>query len=296
MNFFEILIYPGILFILFTSLFLSGIFRKITARMQSRIGPPIIQPFYDTIKLFGKENIRPAQAKNGFHIWPIISLTSIIIAALMIPIAGITALNTGDLLIVLYFVALSSITLYIAGFSTGNPFGHIGATRGIIQMVAYEFPLILSVLMPAVFLKTLSIDAINLAQITGAWNITLYPIAGIIFLTAIIAALELPPFHIPQAHQEIVGGYTVEYTGTNLAYIEISHMIKMFVLITLAINTFLGGAVTLSVFLAKTFGILIIFAFIRTLLARLRINHVLKFYWILGYLLIIIYSVRLLLL
>ena len=295
MNFFEILIYPGILFMLITSLLLSGIFRKITARMQSRKGPPIIQPFYDTIKLFGKENIRPANSKNGFHIWPIISLASIIIAGLMIPIAGITALQTGDMLIVLYFVALSSIALYIAGYSTGNPFGHIGATRGIIQMVAYEFPLILAVLMPAVFLKTLSIDAINLAQITGAWNITTYPIAGIIFLTAILAALELPPFHIPQAHQEIVGGYTVEYTGASLAYIEISHMIKMFVLITLAIDTFLGGAITITAFLAKTLGLLLIFAFIRTLLARLRINNVLKFYWILGYVLVVVYTLRLLL-
>ena len=295
MNFFEILIYPGILFILLTSLTLSGIFRKITARMQSRKGPPIIQPFYDTIKLFGKENIRPANSKNGFHIWPIISLASIIIAGLMIPIAGITALQTGDMLIVLYFIALSSIALYIAGYSTGNPFGHIGATRGIIQMVAYEFPLILAVLMPAVFLKTLSIDAINLAQITGAWNITTYPIAGIIFLTAILAALELPPFHIPQAHQEIVGGYTVEYTGTNLAYIEISHMIKMFVLITLAIDTFLGGAITITTFMAKALGLLFIFAFIRTLLARLRINSVLKFYWILGYILVVVYTLRLLL-
>ena len=295
MNFFEILIYPGILFILITSLTLSGIFRKITARMQSRRGPPIIQPFYDTIKLFGKENIRPANSKNGFHIWPIISLASIIIAGLMIPIAGITALQTGDMLIVLYFIALSSIALYIAGYSTGNPFGHIGATRGIIQMVAYEFPLILAVLMPAVFLKTLSIDAINLAQITGAWNITTYPIAGIIFLTAILAALELPPFHIPQAHQEIVGGYTVEYTGASLAYIEISHMIKMFVLITLAIDTFLGGAITITTFLAKALGLLLIFAFIRTLLARLRINSVLKFYWILGYVLVVVYTLRLLL-
>lgn len=295
MNFFEILIYPGILFMLITSLLLSGIFRKITARMQSRKGPPIIQPFYDTIKLFGKENIRPANSKNGFHIWPIISLASIIIAGLMIPIAGITALQTGDMLIVLYFIALSSIALYIAGYSTGNPFGHIGATRGIIQMVAYEFPLILAVLMPAVFLKTLSIDAINIAQITGAWNITTYPIAGIIFLTATLAALELPPFHIPQAHQEIVGGYTVEYTGTSLAYIEISHMIKMFVLITLAIDTFLGGAITITAFLAKTLGLLLIFAFIRTLLARLRINNVLKFYWILGYVLVVVYTLRLLL-
>ena len=295
MNFFEILIYPGILFILLTSLTLSGIFRKITARMQSRKGPPIIQPFYDTIKLFGKENIRPANSKNGFHIWPIISLASIIIAGLMIPIAGITALQTGDMLIVLYFIALSSIALYIAGYSTGNPFGHIGATRGIIQMVAYEFPLILAVLMPAVFLKTLSIDAINLAQITGAWNITTHPIAGIIFLTAILAALELPPFHIPQAHQEIVGGYTVEYTGASLAYIEISHMIKMFVLITLAIDTFLGGAITITTFMAKALGLLLIFAFIRTLLARLRINNVLKFYWILGYILIVVYTLRLLL-
>lgn len=295
MNFFELLIYPGILFMLVSSLLLSGIFRKIAARMQSRIGPPIIQPFYDTIKLFGKENIRPANSKNGFHIWPIISLASIIIAGLMMPIAGITALQSGDLLIIIYFIALSSIALYIAGFSTGNPFGHIGATRGIIQMLAYEFPLLLSVFMPVVFLKTLSIDVLNTMQITGAWNITLFPVAGIIFLITILATLELPPFHIPQAHQEIVGGYTVEYTGANLAYIELSHMIKMFVIITLAIDVFLGGAATITTFILKALGLLLILTFIRVLMARLRINQVLKFYWILGYVLIIVYASRLLL-
>ena len=117
----ELIIYPGVIFTVFLGLLYSGIFRKICARMQNRVGPPILQAFYDAIKLFGKENLSHEGAGHGFFIWPIIAFASAIMAALLIPVAGTVALNAGDLLIIIYFLILSSAALYMAGFSSENP-------------------------------------------------------------------------------------------------------------------------------------------------------------------------------
>lgn len=296
MNIAEIFIYPGIAFLILTGILLSGILRKLAARMQSRIGPPIIQPLYDILKLLSKENIRPKQAKQGFTLWPAISLVSLIVTGLMVPIAGITALGAGDIIVIVYFLAFGSFAAYLSGFVSGNPFGAIGASRGIMQMISYEFPFIMALLFPVVFLNTLSIAELNAMQITtGIWNIMLFPIAGVIFLLAMLAALEIPPFHIPSAHQEIVGGYSVEYTGTRLAYLELAHMVKLVVVLSIAIAVFLGGANTIYVFGAKLLALIFSITLVRVLMARLRIDTGLRFYWALGYILIADYVLRLLL-
>lgn len=288
----EIFLYPGFLFIIFASLIYSGLMRKIAARMQNRIGPPIHQPFYDVIKLFAKENIVPEQAKSGFSLWPVIAVVSAIVAGLMTPMAGNAPLNnSSDIIVLIYFLALSSAALYMAGFASSNPFGVTGAIRGITQMIAYELPSIIAILVPIIALMNssgmvnyLSVSAINYFQAaeSGVWIIRIYPLAGIAFLITILAKIELPPFHTPNAHQEIVGGYSAEFTGSRLAMIEMTHIIKAFVLMALAVALFLGGASNILVFFAKTLGLLVILTISRVVMARLRIDHVLHYYWLLA--------------
>jgi len=288
-----IFLYPGLVFIIFASLIYSGLMRKIAARMQNRIGPPIHQPFYDVIKLFAKENITPEQAKTGFAAWPVIAVVSAVIAGLMTPMAGNAPLNnSSDIIVLIYFLALSSAALYMAGFASSNPFGVTGAIRGITQMIAYELPSIIAILVPIIALMNsssminyLSASAINYFQAVesgGMWLIWVYPLAGIAFLITILAKIELPPFHTPNAHQEIVGGYSAEFTGSRLAMIEMTHIIKAFVLMALAVALFLGGATNILVFFAKTLGLLLALTVSRVVMARLRIDHVLHYYWLLA--------------
>ena len=285
---FEVLIYPGILFTVFMSIFYYGIVRKIVARMQNRVGPSWFQPFYDLLKLLGKEDIDPEQAKPGYTLWPLIALTCALMVALIIPMAGIVAIpGAADLLIVIYFITFSSIALYMSGFASGNPFGVIGSIRGIIQMIAYEFPFVVSVLVPVFLLKTLNPMEINLFQITNGPFAYMFPFAAIAFLISILGEAEIPPFHVPRAHQEIVSGYATEYSGPRLALLELTHFVKLFVMISLFQALYLGGSLTFLTFLTRTLLVLLIVIVSSTVMARLRINGTLKILWIFGFIALI---------
>jgi len=283
MNPLSILIYPGVIFMFATSLLLYGVIRKLTARMHSRIGPPIWQPFLDIIKLIGKENIRSESAKSGFTLWPVLALSSIIMAGLLIPVAGISPLGPSvDLITIMYFLVLSSLCIYLAGFSSGNPFTMIGSGRGLVQLLSYEFPFITSILVPILSLQTLSPIAVNQFQIDHGSLLPIFPFAAIAFFFSILAKTETPPFHVPAAHQEIVGGYTTEYTGIRLAFLELTHMVKIFLLISLSIALFFGGSGDIISFFIKTAIIVFLISLFKVFAARFRIEHVLKFNILMG--------------
>lgn len=275
----ELAIYPGIFFILFLGLLYCGVFRKISARMQNRIGPPVWQAFYDVAKLLGKENLSPSGATPGFSVWPAIALASALVAALLMPIAGGAPLSAaGDIIVIMYFLILSSAALYMAGFSSSNAYASVGASRGFMQIVAYEAPFILAVLFPVFFYKSVSLTYFNNVQGAGAFALE-FPLAALVFLLAVLGKLELPPFHIPGAHQEIVGGYYVELSGFRLAMVELTHAVKTIALLAFGVALFFGGADNIYAFVAKTFGLLFALAISRAALARLRIEQAFRLYW-----------------
>jgi len=281
---FEILIYPGFVFLVLISMIYYGILRKLAARMQNRIGPPIWQPILDFIKLVGKEDLNPEQAKAGFTLWPFIAITSVLIAGLLTPIAGIVPLSfTGDIVVLIYFLAFGSLAVYLSGFSSSNPYGVVGSMRGLIQMIGYEFPFIASILVSVTAAGMLSPFLINTLQVHYGWFGFAFPFAAIAYFISILAKVEIPPFHTPGAHQEIVSGYSTEYTGTRLAMIELTHMIKLFVLISLGIALFFGGSGDIITFLVKSLVLLFVVTLARVLVARFRIDQVLKFTWFFGF-------------
>jgi NADH-quinone oxidoreductase subunit H len=279
-----VLVYPGFVFMVVISMIYYGIFRKLAARMQNRIGPPVWQPFLDFIKLVGKEDLDPEQAKAGFTFWPFIAITSVLIAGLLTPVAGIVPLSfTGDIVVLVYFLAFGSLAVYLAGFSSSNPYGVVGSMRGLVQMIGYEFPFIASVIVPVVSAGMISPFLINTLQVHYGWLGFAFPFAAVAYFVSILAKVEIPPFHTPGAHQEIVSGYSTEYTGTRLAMIELTHMIKLFVLISLGVALFFGGSADIVTFLVKSLVLLFIVTLARVLLARFRIDQVLKFTWFFGF-------------
>jgi NADH-quinone oxidoreductase subunit H len=279
----EALIFPGIAFIVLMSFLYSGILRKVAARMQNRIGPPIWQPILDFLKLLGKEDIIPEQAKPGFTLWPLVALASVIVAGLMIPIGGIYSLPIqSNLLIIFYFLAMSSVALYLSGFSSSNPFAIVGSVRKITQAVGYEFPFLISIIVPALFVGSLNPLTISSFQMNGIWIGLLFPFAFLAFFISLLAKTETPPFHAPGAHQEIVAGYYTEYTGTRLAFIELTHFVKLFVVISLGVALFMGSSPDIISFLIKSLVILFIAILARTIFARLRIDQILRLAWLFG--------------
>jgi NADH-quinone oxidoreductase subunit H len=279
----EALLYPGIGFMLLMSFIYSGILRKVAARMQNRIGPPVWQPLLDFLKLLNKEDIIPEQAKAGFTLWPFVALASVIVAGLMVPVGGESALPfQGNLLIIFYFLAMSSVSLYLCGFVSSNPFGIVGSARKITQAVGYEFPFLVSIIVPAIFLGSMNPLTISSYQLSGVWLAGVFPFAFMAFFVAVLAKTETPPFHVPGAHQEIVAGYYTEYTGTRLAFIELSHLVKLFVLISLGVALFMGSSPDLLSFLVKSLALLFLVTLARTVFARLRVDHVLRVAWLFG--------------
>lgn len=283
----HLLILPGFLFLAVYGLFLQWMDRKLGAVMQNRVGPPWFQPAADFIKLLAKEVITPAASdKVMFGLLPYFAMASVITSVLMLPV-WTDALYSfqGDLIVVIYLLTIPTVTFFLAGWSSTSPYAAIGAMRVLTQLFAYEVPLMLALIGPAV--------------IAGTWNVTeiskfftanpLYILAQIPgFLAAMLAVqgkLERLPFDIPHAKQEVVGGQFTEYSGRLLAFFGLAVDMEMVVCAALINAVFLGGtfglsgAAGLALFLAKTLGIVFLWTLLRVLMARVRIEQMVKFCW-----------------
>jgi NADH-quinone oxidoreductase subunit H len=284
--------------VFFLSLLFEGIDRKVHARMQKRIGPPIIQPFYDFIKLFNKERIVPVTASSRiFTAVPIIAAAASILGA-AIPLASLI-LETGvggDLILVLYLLAMSSVMVMVGGSSSGNPYGAVGFSRKMTMLIAYEVPMLISIL--SVSLNCLSLAYYNIVSTQIGMKSLLaftHPsmaIAVATFLLCIPAAADAVPFDISEAKTEVIHGSLVEYGGPYLALVKLAKAASNFALTLLAATLFfylpalfdgyvsLGlGAVFLSLVIALLFWLLTI-TVPRTIFARLKIGQAFKFYWL----------------
>lgn len=297
----EIVVFPGAIFILTLSLFYEWLDRKLYARLQNRVGPHLagpfglFQPFADIVKLLSKEDIVP-RAADGFLFTstPILAPTLVLFACMFLPISGLSGLVSfeGDLIVVLAILSIYTLMVYLAGEGTNNRFASIGATRAALQMVGYEIPLTLALLSVALAAGSLSLRGIVEAQLErGLWFIAGPQIIGFaIFVIASQAEMERIPFDIPEAEQEIVAGWEVEYSGRRLALFRLSKDLKLVLLSGLGATVFLGGPVGPALpglepllytiyFLLKSMAVLIIFTVARAVFTRLRIDQALSFFW-----------------
>ncbi|MCK4634304.1 MAG: NADH-quinone oxidoreductase subunit H [Candidatus Aenigmarchaeota archaeon] len=253
----------------FFGLLFMGLMRKLAARFQHRIGPPIWQPFLDVAKLFSKENIK-SKRESPYLIWgPVISLTAYISIILLLPISGFFTFSFyGSIIYVIYLFLMGVAGYVIAGFASGNPYGGIGSSRELVQAFGFELPFITALLVPTVFSFSLT---------TGYFF--LYPLAFLAFLIAVQGELALPPFHIPHAEQELVAGVFTELSGYKLGMFELAYAFKLFALSALVTILFLGGG-TFWIFLGKCFIVIIVLTLVRVLFARMTIDQCLRVFWL----------------
>lgn len=268
---FCLLVFPGLLAAGFFGLLYEGIARKLSARFQNRVGPPLFQPFFDWIKLMSKESVTP---RNGvgfvMTLSPVIAFAAALSVVPFLPIAGISMAGfQGNLLMVIYLLILYAACLAMAGWASGSAYGSLGSIRGITQMFGYEFPFIVSLL--------------TVGMLTGftvspflAWRL---PFATMAFMISIMASLSLPPFHVPEAEQEIVGGPLAEYSGPRLAMFSLAHAVKFWVLISLGVVMFLGGG-PIEWFLVKSLALVAILAIAKNAFARLKIDQSFRLLWL----------------
>jgi formate hydrogenlyase subunit 4 len=227
---------------------LAGLDRKLTARMQGRVGPPILQPFFDALKLFQKERIVVNKFQN----------VNIVLFFVFTIFSGALFFAGADILLTVFGLALAGTFFILAGFSVGSPYSHLGAERELIQMMAYE---------PMVILL-----AVGMYQVTGSFKvaeIAQYHAPLILYLPGVFAGFlyiltikfRKSPFDLSMshhAHQEIVRGLTTEFSGPALALIEISHWYENVLLLGMvylffASNPWVGLVLSLGTYVFEIF-------------------------------------------
>ncbi len=282
---------------LVTVIFLIWIERKVAARVQDRIGPNRVGPFgllqsvADALKMLTKEDITPQGAdKFIFNLAPIIAFASVILIWAVIPF---TPLHIGaDLSIgILYFVAVASIgtiKIMIAGWSSNNKYALLGAFRTIAQLLSYEVPLVLSLLIPVMISGTMSMQQIVREQ--GAmWYVFLAPIAAVMFFIANLAETGRAPFDLLEAESEIIAGYNIEYSGFKWGMFMASEFTHAFTACLLTAVVFLGGwwgpgveqiPVLGIVYIGLKTGVVYLFALVlRSTVPRVRIDQLMALNW-----------------
>lgn len=276
-------------------LLLKGVDRILAARLQRRVGPPLLQPFFDIAKLMRKDSMVPDGAPRRLFLGlPVIGVGGMLLAAALIPIAGVYQPDgaLGDLLVLLYLLTLPAVILMLAGSVSGSVYGAIGFSREMALMLAYEGPLLL--VLASVAIKTglaqggfvtFSLgDIVRFQQQHGAFLLDpwMWP-AVAAYLLFFPANVGIPPFDIPEAEAEVLEGPLLEYSGPALALFKMMSALKTVVVIGLGITLFFPvgpqGIAGLGLFMLKTLVLFVLGkTLLRTAVGRMRIDQAFLFY------------------
>lgn len=292
-----VLIFPGFLFCFLAGMLLCGIDRKLVAKMQKRVGPPILQPFYDFFKLCGKETIIPASAsKTTFLMAPLVGLAALVVIQLFIPVFSFSAFSgMADVIVILYLLLIPAMSIILGGAASGSPYAGVGLSREMVTIISCELPLVLVLLAVA---KTVgsamgtglcfslsdiaAYQAMNGSLIT---KLSMIPAAAAMLLI-IPGETGNHPFDAAEAETEICEGLLAEYSGAPLGVFKLSHAIKMLTLTSLFVALFLGGLGTgivaldgIILFLLCVVLTAVSISFVHAITARLKIEQIFKFYW-----------------
>jgi ech hydrogenase subunit B len=248
---------------------LFGIDRRITARLQGRFGPPILQPFYDFFKLLGKESIAVSRMQ---FVW--------IYCYLVLMIASLVCLILqSDFLVLVFLLGFAGVSLVLGGFSTKSPYSHFGANRELLQILAYEPVLLLLAVGIYAQNGTFMIDAIvNRAEplLSSLWPLF------IAVLYVLTIKMRKSPFDIAtshHAHQEIVKGITTEYSGPFLALYHLAEWYEI-VLVLGVIALFWANPLWVGLLIA--FGAFLLELVIDNIAARMTARWMVRLSWSVG--------------
>src|SRR5690606_13520594 len=275
--------------------FLVWLERKISAKMQARIGPSRVGPHgalqlvADGLKLFSKEDIKPAMADP--KVWalaPVVMFAPALLVFYVLPVGPNAVIGTDLNVGLLYLAAVSSFTLvgiFMAGWGSNSKYSLLGAMRAGAALMAYEIPLVLSILTVAMLAGTLSVQGIVQAQVDRGYYFV-FPgiVAFIIYFICVMAELGRGPFDLVEAEHELVMGYQTEYSGMRWGIMLMAEYTNQFTAAAIAAMLFLGGwdGPFLPGWLwlvIKAYALVMVMMWVRWTLPRVRIDQLLDLSW-----------------
>lgn len=272
-----------VVFLAFAPLF-DGIIRKLIAKVHSRKGPPVIQPYLDILKLLGKENINSA-GNWAFTLAPVLAFASVISVISFIPLGHKSTYLTqyADVITIIYLLTLGGVSILLGGLASKNTFAMIGASREMVTMIMVEPVLAMTFILAAVKVKSLGIDTTMLNALNSgyAWSVVVMIAA---FLMALQAFVGRQPFDIAEAEIEILEGAYIEYSGPNLAMFKYYCMLKQMFYAALFVTVFVPYLNTgfyiadILVQLVEISLVFVLIALIGSTNPRLRIDQAVKYY------------------
>lgn len=300
-------------FALLIVIFLIWMERKVIARMQDRIGPNRVgyaglgQSFADIAKLLTKEQITPSGAdKLAYNAAPVIIVVTAILMWAVVPFGpGLigTDLNIG-LFFILAISSVSVVSVLLAGWGSNNKYALLGAFRSVAQLVSYEVPMVMALLVPIIFARSMSTVGIINAQVVPF--VFAAPLSALIFFISALAEVGRTPFDLLEAESEITAGFHVEYSGMKFAMFQLAEFAGAFFMagllaivyfggwnipvVNLVISLFGGTPIDLTtmtggmligttVFMVKMFSLYFLFIWVRATWPRVRVDQILDFNW-----------------
>jgi NADH-quinone oxidoreductase subunit H len=281
-----------IILVVINALILTWAERKVAGHMQRRIaakevGPfGLIQPIADSLKLLGKELLTPVNVdKPLYYLAPTLIFIPVLVSFIVIPFDSylqVKDINVG-ILVILAFSSLSMLSILIAGWGSNNKYSLIGAVRSVAQNIAYEIPLLLSLLPIVIIASSLSLRDIVEAQ-KGIWFVIYQPFAFLIYFIAGVAETNRTPFDLPEAESELVAGFHTEYSGMRFAIFFLAEYTNIMIISAIATTFFLGGYLGpvlpgIVWFLIKTYFLVFVILWFRWTFPRVRFDQLLNFSW-----------------
>ncbi|MCL4179333.1 MAG: NADH-quinone oxidoreductase subunit H [Verrucomicrobia bacterium] len=278
--------FANVLLVLLLAPWFEGILRKLTAQLQSRQGPPLRQPFFDLLKLLGKEDLETGEMPAVQRAATYLGLAAVLTTACLIPLGFGSPLNgAGDVILLIYLLTFCSVCTLMAGLASGSTFSMLGSSREVMCLVTLEPILAVAILIGAVHRGSFRLDTVLDGSVYAS---AAFPWSGLVILVVVVlsmqAFLQRLPFDIPAAETEIMDGALMEYSGPKLALLKFSQMAKLVLYSGLFVHLFVPWGAHLAfplgwlLFWLKVLGVVLVVTVIAATHARYRIDQAIRYF------------------
>jgi formate hydrogenlyase subunit 4 len=279
----------NLMLVLLAAPFCQGVMRKVTALIQSRKGPPIWQPYYDLLKLLGKEDIESGDSPVMQRVSAYMSLATALAIACLVPMGFSAPMNgQGDVILLIYLLTLSGICTLLAGLAAGSTYSLLGISRQMMIMITLEPLFVAAIIIGAIHEHSFRLNAV----LDGSVYVNeAFPWSGIIMLAVMLlsfqAFVERVPFDISEAETELMEGPLMEYSGPKLAIFKYASMVKLLIYSALLVDMFIPWHGDIAeplqwlLFWVKIFALVLLITLVAATHARYRIDQAIRFFAIL---------------